>query len=127
MSKSLTALLLLAAPGLAGCAGSLLTADGERLRLRSEAFAEYAEGVFRLQNEVLDALAFALDERPEDSALVAAEDHVLEACAALNGAALRRQRGDGTRPLRDLGAARSVPECEAAAAMAAEQLRARGR
>lgn len=122
MSKSLPGLLFLAAAGLTGCGGSLMTADGDQLRLRSDEFAAYAERVFRFQNEVLDALAFALDERPDDMGLVTAEDEVLRTCAGLNDIALRRQRGEGTRPLRDARTARSVPECETAAAEAAALL-----
>lgn len=122
--KSLTAAGL-AAACLVGCAVGVTTADGTRLELRSAEFADYAERVFRLQNEILDALAFALDELPDDAALVTAEDNVLDACAGLNDIAVRRQRGEGTRPLRDARAARVMPECEAAAAAAGELLASR--
>ena len=120
--------LILAALGLAltvsgGCAGSLTTPDGERMALRSDAFADYAERVFRLQNEVLDALAFALDARgDDDAALVAAEDRVLLSCAGLNDIAVRRQRGAGIRPVRDARTARGIPACESAAQSAADLL-----
>ena len=58
-------------------------------------------------------LAFALEDAPENAALLAAEDAVLDACAGLNDIAVRRQRGEGIRPLRDARTARAVPECEA--------------
>lgn len=114
-----------AAATLGGCAGTLMTTDGQRLRLRSEEFAQWAEDVFRLQNRVLDALAFALDAQPDAPELLQAEERVLDACADMNELARRRQRGAGTRVFEDLGAARSVPACEAAAAAAAQTLELR--
>lgn len=122
MSKTLTGLALPGLLCLSGCAGSLITGDGEQLRIGSAAFAEYAEQVFRDQNEVLDRLAFALDGHPENAALIAAEDQVLAACQGLNEIAVRQQRGEGIRPLRDARTARAVPVCEEAAAAAAELL-----
>jgi hypothetical protein len=126
MSKPLITLMFFALAGVYGCAGSLATADGERLRISSAAFADYAERVFRLQNEVLDELAFSLAERPDDIALLNAEEMLLEACADINEVAVRRQRGGGVRPLRDMEAAQSVPACESAAVMASEAVRSRG-
>jgi hypothetical protein len=126
MSKPLIILYFFALAAICGCAGSLATGDGERLRISSAEFAEYAQDVFRLQNQVLDELAFALDERPDDIGLQNAEETVLDACADINELAVRRQRGRGVRPLRDMEAARSVPACEAAAAMASEAIRSRG-
>jgi len=127
MSKSYKSLKNLAfagmlLAGLTGCAGAVTTAEGDRVRLRSAAFAAWAEDVFRLQNEALDLLAFALDERSDDAPLLEAEDRVLDACAGLNAVAVRRQRGAGTRPFQDLSAARAVPDCEAAARSAIELL-----
>lgn len=109
-----------------GCAGSLTTPDGERIALRSDAFADYAERVFRYQNEVLDTMAFALDTRGDDAALIAAEDRVLLSCAGLNDIAVRRQRGAGIRPVRDARTARGIPECESAAQAAADLLESAG-
>lgn len=122
MSKMWTRLILLAVAGLPGCAGSLTAADGQRMRLQSDEFAQYAERVFRLQNEVLDSLTFALDEHADEMSLSAAEDEVLGACAGLNDMAVRRRSGGGQRPLRDLRAARAVPDCEVAAHAAARLL-----
>jgi len=122
MSKASGALLLAAMAALAGCAGSVMTAEGDRLGLRSDEFAAYAESVFRRQNVVLDALSFALDERPGDERLLLAEERVLDACAGLNEIALRRRAGEAVRPLSGLRAARRVPACESAASQAAELL-----
>ncbi|MGD8324092.1 MAG: hypothetical protein PVF50_06970 [Gammaproteobacteria bacterium] len=121
MSKSLTGLTALTLAGLAGCAG-IVTADGTAMRPGSAAFTAYAERVFRLQNQVLDALAFALEAQPDEMTLIAAEDSVLRACAGLNEIAVRRQRGAAARVLRDARTARRIPECEAAAIAAADRL-----
>jgi hypothetical protein len=127
MSNFRRALILLiltpASAGLLGaCMAPVRTSDGERLRLRSDAFAAYAERVFRLQNDVLDALAFAIDAAPEDSSALMHEDAVLAACAGLNEIAVRRRDGGGTRPLQDAATARRLPECETAANGAAQWL-----
>jgi hypothetical protein len=121
MSK-LAALLLVSCVGLAGCAPGIRVPDGERMRLRSDEFAAYAEAVFRKQNEALDALAFALDEQPDDLRLLRAEDDVLEACLGLNEIAVRRRDARSTRPLRELRAARRVPDCARAAEAAFAEL-----
>jgi len=99
---------------LSGCA-AVPTADGQRLSLRSAEFREYVERVFREQNRVADAVAFALDAPGEqDAQLAAAEQELLAACAGVNELATARR--DGRRlDMRDsLRAARSVPDCERA-------------
>ena len=91
------------------------TADGERLSLRSADFRDYVERVFREQNRVADAVAFALDAPgTEDRELAAAERELLGACAGVNelATARRDQRRLGMRA--SLRAARSVPDCERA-------------
>ena len=126
MSKTGIAGVLLAATGLAACVGPVLTGDGRALSMRSEEFAAWVEDVFRLQNEVLDRLAFALEAAPDDTRLLRLEDRVLAECAGLNALAVRRRDDGRRRPLRDARAARGVPACEAAANAAAEQLGADG-
>ena len=99
---------------LSGCA-AVPTADGERLSLRSADFREYVERVFREQNRVADAVAFALDAPgTEDTGLASAEQELLAACAGVNelATARRDQRRLGMRA--SLRAARSVPDCERA-------------
>jgi hypothetical protein len=123
MSNTGALLVLAISAGLTACAGSIRTPEGDRMRLRSEEFAAYAEDVFRQQNEVLDALAFALDEQPDEPRLLRAEDSVLEACAGLNEMAVRRRDAESVRPLRGLRVARRIPECARAAAQASELLR----
>jgi hypothetical protein len=99
---------------LAGCA-AVPTADGQRLRLGSAEFRDYVERVFREQNRVADAAAFAL-EAPgtQDHDLAAAEQELLAACAGVNelATARRDQRRLGVR--KSARAARTVPDCERA-------------
>lgn len=126
MTRRCSGLALLA--GLAVCAGcvTVVTGDGERLRAGDAAFAEYVETVFRMQNDVASALAFALDDADVDSArhqqLEAVELAVLEACQDLNALAAARQRDERSGGLRGLAAARAAPTCEAAASEAASLL-----
>jgi hypothetical protein len=123
------ALLMLAAGplfalGLAGCAVRSL--DGDRLPVRSEAFADYVEAVFRRQNEVATELAFAFDNPDLDDAgyarLEAAETNLLEACRGLNQIAQRRRDGDPLGGLGALSRARQAPECERATLAAEDAL-----
>ena len=100
---------------LSGCA-AVPTADGQRLRLGSDEFREYVERVFREQNSVADAVAFALDAPgARDAELAATEQELLAACAGVNelATARRDQRQLGLRS--SVRAAKSVPDCERAA------------
>lgn len=112
--------LVAAAAAVAGCAG-VLTADGERLRTASPEFRAYVEGVFRAQNRVASALAFALEDvpvppvEPEDVALAAAETRLIEHCARLNEMAALRRDDARAGLRRSVAAAREAPRCEAAA------------
>jgi len=106
---------------LVACAGRLETADGERLRLTSDEFRGYAEEVFREQNRVATEIAFALEasDRYEEvslNRLEQADQALFDDCAALNQMAMRRRDGDGRRIFSDAKAARTVPQCERAAA-----------
>jgi hypothetical protein len=97
---------------LSGCA-AVPTADGQRLRLGSAEFREYVERVFREQNRVADAVAFALEAPSAQGVeLAAVEQELLAACAGVNelATARRDQRRLGMRS--SVRAARSVPECE---------------
>jgi len=99
---------------LLGCA-AVPTADGERLSLRSAEFREYVERVFREQNRVADAVAFAL-EAPgaQESELAASEQELLAACAGVNELATARRDQQRLGMRSSVRAARSVPECERA-------------
>ena len=110
------ALLLLQA-----CA-AVPTADGERLELSSPEFRAYVERVFREQNRVADAVAFALEDEGSDAALAAAEQRLLAACAGVNELATARRDDSALGLRRSLRAARTVPECERAARLADAEL-----
>ncbi|HET7607631.1 MAG TPA: hypothetical protein VFL84_03065 [Gammaproteobacteria bacterium] len=99
------------------------TAGGQRLKLRSAEFRDYVERVFREQNRVADALAFALEAPGSpDAELAAAEQELLAACAGVNelATARRDQRRLGLRS--SVRAAKSVPDCERAALAAEARL-----
>ena len=99
---------------LSGCA-AVPTADGQRLSLLSDEFRDYVERVFREQNRVADAVAFAL-EAPgtQDTELEAAEQELLAACAGVNELATARRDQQRLGVRTSVRAARSVPECERA-------------
>lgn len=99
---------------LVGCA-SITTADGARLGLASPEFRAYVERVFREQNRVADALAFAI-EAPgaRSSSLAAAEATLLDACARVNELATARRDERRLKITAQVRAARSVPDCERA-------------
>jgi hypothetical protein len=107
--------------GLSACA-AVPTADGERLRLGSAEFRDYVERVFREQNRVADAVAFALEEPGEHLALAAAEQELLAACAGVNelATARRDERRLGMR--NGVRLARTVADCERATRGAAAQV-----
>lgn len=115
---------------MSGCA-SVTTAGGKTLRVRSDAFAAYAEGVFREQNRIASRLAFALADLDETSgprydSLTSAEDALLDACAGLNDVAARVRDGRNAGALRGLRAAREAPACERAATAAKAVLNDKG-
>ena len=99
---------------LSGCA-AVPTADGQRLRLGSDEFRDYVERVFREQNRVADAVAFALEapgsQNPE---LAAAEQDLLAACAGVNELATARRDRQSLGLRNSVRAAKSVPDCERA-------------
>ena len=107
---------------LSGCA-AVPTADGQHFRLGSDEFRDYVERVFREQNRVADAVAFALDAPDaQDAELAATEQELLAACAGVNelATARRDQRRLGMRS--SVRAAKSVPDCERAARAADARL-----
>jgi hypothetical protein len=98
-----------------GCA-TVATIDGQRLPLTSPEFAAYVERVFREQNRVADALAFALEDgEAEHAGLMEAEQALLAACAGVNELATSRRDGESLGLKRRAANARSVPACERAA------------
>jgi hypothetical protein len=112
---------------LSSCA-AVPTADGQRLRLTSDEFRAYVERVFRDQNRVADELAFALEsDAGEGGELAAAEQRLLESCAAVNELATARRDQQDLGMRRSASAARTVPECEEATRGAEALLAARRR
>lgn len=103
-----------------------MTPDGRRLRPGSDAFANYVESVFRLQNEAATELALALDtEDPGNTRYEALEDaelDLLRACRGLNELAARRRDGESPGGAGALRRAREAADCERAAIAAAELL-----
>ena len=93
------------------------------MRVGSAEFRDYVERVFREQNRVADAVAFALEApSSRDAELAAAEQGLLAACAGVNelATARRDQRRLGLRT--SVRAAKSVPDCERAARAADARL-----
>jgi hypothetical protein len=110
--------------GLGGCA--VTAANGTRMGLKSDEFADYVESVFRRQNEVASALALELES--EDTAseryerLDAAELELLDACVGINELAARQRDGEPLGGFKALKRARQAPECERSTANAAAAL-----
>jgi hypothetical protein len=100
---------------LAGCASTVTATDGRTLRLNSPEFRVYVERVFRDQNAVATALAFAQDEASGDryDTLLEFEDALLTASAELNALAAARRdcRALGVREQARM--ATTAPGCEA--------------
>ena len=82
--------------------------------MRSSAFQDYVERVFREQNRWATELLHAQDEAEGDdyAALVRAEDSLLAACAGLNELAAAARDARDLGRLRQAKLARSAPECE---------------
>jgi len=105
----------LAATAAVSACAAVVTADDERLRLGSPEFRGYVERVFREQNELADALAFAVEDQPSPpAALVAAEQALLGACTGVNELATARRDSRRLGMSRSLELARSIPGCEQA-------------
>lgn len=82
--------------------------------MRSSAFQDYVERVFREQNRWATELLQAQDEAEGEDyeALLRAEDSLLAACAGLNELAAARRDARTLGRFRQAELARSAPECE---------------
>ena len=122
MSVVRVALSLIALFVVSGCA-TVVTADDARLNVASPEFRAYVERVFREQNTVLNALAFAVEdsEVPAPS-LLAAEKALVDACGGVNALATARRDSVKLGMRRDLKLARSAGVCELATRQAAAAL-----
>lgn len=103
---------------------SVTTLEGERLTAPSSEFRAYVEAVFREQNRVATALAFALESAADADAatqgeIEIAERELIAACEALNEIATERRAGRELSRQRQIDAARSAPQCERATQAAA--------
>jgi hypothetical protein len=117
-------LVSVAALGLGGCA--VTAANGTRMGLKSDEFADYVESVFRRQNEIASELALEIESEDPDSerygVLDAAELELLNACVGINELAARQRDGDPLGGFKALKRARQAPECERSTANAAAAL-----
>ena len=126
MSTELRALAALFSVMCGGCVTTVETLDDTELRITSDAFRDYAERVFREQNRIVSALAFSLEDEALDPETIGrleeAETRVLTACRDLNVIAARRRDRGPRRPLAEMRAARTVPECERSVDSVAREL-----
>ncbi len=95
------------------------TPDGRKETRTVEEFRQYAEEVFRRQNEAASAVIFWLDELEDDSpdtytALEASEARMLQACQALNQVAARRRDQQRVGLGRKRAVVRTIGACEVA-------------
>ncbi len=99
---------------LAGCATTITTMDGRTLTLNSPQLRDYVERVFREQNRVATALAFAQDEASGTryETLLRLEDALLEVCADLNALAAARRDNRALSLRRQATMAMTAPSCE---------------
>ena len=118
MSIELRTVALLFSLMCGACVATVETLDDTELRVTSDAFRDYAERVFRDQNRMVSALAFKMEDGGLDpgirGSLEDAEARVLAACRDLNEIATRQRDRQRRRPLAEMRAARTVPECERA-------------
>lgn len=116
-TRIIAALLLL--PCLQACSGHVTTAKGEEMWITSLAFQQYAEQVFRHQNQVGQQLVDALEANEGGAPgwgrrLSKAEDHLWDACLLLNDLAIAYQERRELDLWHQRQAAYSVSACEAA-------------
>ena len=108
----------------AGCAVTSL--EGRRMPVKSDAFADYVEAVFRHQNDVANVLVLTLDAADSGSndyaSLEDAELALLDACRGLNELARSRRDGEPIGGIKAFRRARQAPDCERAADAAASLL-----
>jgi len=113
-SVSVFAILLVVLLG--GCATTIETLEGERLRIDSPQFRDYALGVFKRNNSTLTTLFDVLEQVDDADAarLDQAELRMIEACETLNSAAAAQRDGKklGVRILRTISS--TVRPCDEA-------------
>jgi len=98
------------------CATTIETLDGERVRVDSSQFRDYALGVFKRNNNTLTVLFDVLEQVDDVDALRLdqAEQRMIEACETLNSAAAAQRDGKklGVRMLRTISS--TIRPCDEA-------------
>lgn len=127
-TRIIVCLLLL--PCLQACGGRVTTVNGEDMWITSLAFQQYAEEVFRHQNQVGQELLDAQEANESGApgwgqSLSKAEDRLWDACLLLNDLAIAYQERRELDLWHQRQAAYSVSACEAAT-IEAERLLDRG-
>lgn len=108
--------LLVFIPLLASCStlgGAGLAGNG----LLGQSFSEYAESVFRLENRLTSEVMMLSDTDGTDNlpAIVQAEQHMHQACQALNDYATQKTEGRGVGIWLPMRARQATVACENAA------------
>ena len=101
---------------LTACVLLVKTQDGRYLRATSPAFKDYAERVFRQQNNLSWALVEALDtvSDPEKlQHLTQLEIQLRQDCEAVNRLASAHRKGESSSRAQQLALVRALPQCEA--------------
>ena len=115
--------------GLSACAPVITTGDGERIRVSSADFREYAEQVFRTHNSVTTSMAYAIDDLEEANGsdeyreqLIDADDRMMQACAPLDEMVIARRDSRKVSVKEMVKTAELIPDCEAATRAAASMI-----
>ncbi len=112
---------------LVACAGVIERPDGRIMALNSKEFRAYVGAVFRHQNRLADALAFAIVDGDSESHLQRlenAEQRLISACAGVNELATAERDGAKLGVWRKRRLARQVVDCQIAAGAAEKVLAA---
>jgi len=108
-----------------GCASTIKTLEGERLVVGSPQFRDHAFAVFKRHNSALTAL-FDASEQVDDADAVRldrAEQHMIEACEKLNGAAAAQRDGESPGIGILLSVSSTIRACDQATFEAEELIR----
>jgi len=116
MLKSISVFVVLLMLIPIGCASTIETRDGERLKVGSQQFRDYALQVFKRNNSTLTGLFDVLEQADDEDALrlELAEERMIEACETLNSAAAATRDGKqlGAGILRTISS--SIRSCDEA-------------
>jgi len=101
---------------LGGCAATVQTLDGQRLRVGSKQHTDHVLAVFKRQNRTLTRLFDVYDSVNDEDAqrLDSAEQRLIEACETLNSVAVDHRDGRSTDLGVLLGVSSTVQACDQA-------------